>query len=388
LGNWETGARAGLYIHVPFCSSICPYCDFSVLIAGEERRAAWAAGVVREAEISAADGLIFDTVYFGGGTPSAMTPAVLSDVIGGVRGHLEISPEAWLALEANPEDVTQETATAWKGFGVRTVSLGVQSFDDRALAFLGRKHSAADACSAVEILRGTGFDEISVDLIYGLPEQTLASWQSQIEQTVAFGVEHVSCYQLTFHQRTVFGRRWSEGRIRELSEDEQGEFFMLTHELLTAAGYEGYEVSNFAAAPEYRSRHNQKYWDHSPYIGLGPSAHSFVSGRRWWNHRKLRLWQKALDEGGLPVEGDERLTKQQLLLEAVMLGLRTADGLDLEYLHRRFDLDLLPSNATTVENLCQAGHLTVVGHRLVPTTRGLAISDTLARAFDLTIPQK
>jgi len=312
-----------------------------------------------------------------------MTPAVLGGVLGGVRAHLEISPEAWLSLEVNPEDVTLETATAWRGLGVGTVSLGVQSLDDQVLAFLGRRHNSADAYSAVEILQGAGFDEISVDLIYGLPDQTLESWRSQIEETISLGVEHLSCYQLTFHLQTVFGRRRSEGRIRELPEDEQAEFFMLTHELLTAAGYEGYEVSNFAAAPEHRSRHNRKYWDHSPYIGLGPSAHSFVSGHRWWNHRKLRLWQKAVDAGGLPVDGEEQLTTQQLLLEAVMLGLRTADGLDLEKLNRRFDFDLLQANTAAVEKLCRSGHLTVVGHNLVPTTRGLAIADTLARSFEL-----
>jgi oxygen-independent coproporphyrinogen-3 oxidase len=358
-----------------------------VLIAGEERRAAWAAGVVREAEISAANGLRFDTVYLGGGTPSTMTPSELAEVLGGVCAQLEVAPEAWLSLEVNPEDVTAERAAAWRDLGVRTVSLGVQSLDDRVLAFLGRKHSAADAYSAVKTLQGAAFDSISVDLIYGIPGQTLKSWRSQVEATAALGVEHVSCYQLTIHRGTVFGRRRNEGRIRELPEDDQAEFFMLTHELLAAAGYESYEVSSFAAAPDHRSRHNRKYWNHSPYIGLGPSAHSFVSGRRWWNHRKLRLWQKAVDAGGLPVDGEELLTTEQLVLETVMLGLRTADGLDLKELRRRFDLDLLTANAAAVEKLCRSGHLTVVGHHLIPTTRGLAIADTLARSFELTAPQ-
>ena len=163
----------------------------------------------------------------------------------------------------------------------------------------------------------------------------------------------------------------------------QGELFILTHEILNAAGYEGYEVSNFAAAPEHRSQHNQKYWNHSPYIGLGPSAHSFVSGRRWWNHRKLRQWQKAVDAGGSPVEGEEKLTTRQLLLEAVMLGLRTADGLDLVNLRDRFGFDLLRGNAATVEKLRLSGHLAIEGDRLVPTIRGLAIADTLARSFEL-----
>jgi len=181
----------------------------------------------------------------------------------------------------------------------------------------------------------------------------------------------------------VFGRRLARGLINELPTDTQAELFFLTHEVLMDSGFEGYEVSNFAAAPEYRSRHNRKYWNHTPYLGLGPSAHSFAAGRRWWNRRKLRLWQSALEAGRPPVEGEERPTEEQFLLEAVMLGLRTTDGLDLGALRERFGFNLAQANAGLIERLCASGHLVVGGGFLRPTLSGMAVADGMAASFRL-----
>jgi len=374
---------AGLYIHVPFCTSVCPYCDFAVTIAGEDRRDAWAAGVVREAEMYAECGLTFDTVYLGGGTPSSVAPKRLESVFDGLRACLEIDESAVCYLEANPEDVTAETAMAWRQLGVDVVSLGVQSFDDEALAFLGRQHSTSDARAAMEILLGAGFHTVSVDLIYGLSGQKPGEWKAQLAGAVSLGVDHLSCYQLTFHGGTLFGRRLARGLMDQVPEREQAELFFLTHEVLSDAGFEGYEVSNFAAATEHRSRHNQKYWDHTPYLGLGPSAHSFANGRRWWNRRKLRQWQTAVDSGKPPVEDEEWPSREELLLEILMLGLRTTDGVDLTKIRERHGIDLLASNTATIDRFCISGHLHVDGDRLRPTLTGLAIADTLARSFDI-----
>ena len=379
----ETDASAGLYIHVPFCTSVCPYCDFAVTIAGEERRAAWAEGVVREAEIYADCGLAFDTVYLGGGTPSSVAPERLESVFDGLRDRLEIDKSAVWYLEANPEDVTPESVAAWRQIGVDVVSLGVQSFDDEVLAFLGRQHSASDARAAMEILLAAGFHTVSVDLIYGLSGQTLGGWKAQLAGAVSLGIDHLSCYQLTFHGGTLFGRRLDRGLMEQVPEREQAELFFLTHEVLSDAGYEGYEVSNFAAAPEHRSRHNQKYWDHTPYLGLGPSAHSFCGGRRWWNRRKLRLWQAAVDSGRPPIEDEERPSREQLALEVLMLGLRTTDGVDLTNIRERYGIDLQVDNAETIDRFCESGHLRLDGDNLRPTLAGFAIADTLARSFVL-----
>jgi oxygen-independent coproporphyrinogen-3 oxidase len=339
--------------------------------------------VVREAETHSECGLTFDTVYLGGGTPSSVAPERLDSVFEGLRNHLEINEDAVCYLEANPEDVTLETVAAWRQIGVDVVSLGVQSFDDGALGFLGRQHSASDALAAVEILLSEGFYTVSVDLIYGLSGQTLREWKAQLARAVSLGIDHLSCYQLTFHGETLFGRRLDRGLVEQVSELEQAELFFLTHGVLSDAGYEGYEVSNFAATSEHRSRHNQKYWDHTPYMGLGPSAHSFCGGRRWWNRRKLRLWQTAVDSGRSPIEDEERPSPEQLALEALMLGLRTTDGVDLTRIRERNGIDLLESNTTTIDRFCKSGHLHVDGGRLRPTLTGLAIADTLARSFDI-----
>jgi len=376
-------SSAGLYIHVPFCTSVCPYCDFAVTIAGEERRSAWADGVVREAAMYSDCGMEFDTVYFGGGTPSALNPQELSDIVAGLRQNLSISDNATLHLEANPEDATVENLDAWRDLGVEFVSLGVQSFDDRGLRFLGRRHSALRAVEAVEALLGAGFHTVSIDLIYGLEGQTAANWRAQLDRAVGFGVQHLSCYQLTFHEETVFGRQLRLGVITETPERLQEELFFLTHELLSAAGCGAYEVSNFAREPEHRSHHNQKYWDHTPYLGLGPSAHSFDGCRRWWNRRKLRLWQTDIDAGKNPIEDREQPSNKQLVLEALMLGFRTSAGVDLDQLSSRFDIGLWTPNAALIDRLLDAGLVQAMGSRLQPTLAGFAVADTLARSFDI-----
>jgi len=379
----ETGTGAGLYVHVPFCTSVCPYCDFAVTIAGEERRRAWVDAVVREAEMYSDIGLSFDTVYLGGGTPSSLDPEQLDQIVGGLRPYLDVDRKALLFLEANPEDVSVSRASAWHDLGVHFVSLGVQSFDDADLAFLGRRHSEDEARRAAEILCESGFSTVSVDLIYGLDGRSENHWRRQLESALDLGVDHLSCYQLTVHNETVLGRRVANGTAGELGDEGLSDLFLLTHELLADAGFEGYEVSNFASAPEHRSGHNQKYWDHTPYLGLGPSAHSFAGGRRWWNRRKLRLWQTAVSEGKIPVEEEERPSSEQLILEALMLGFRTAAGVDLDRLRDRFGIDLRAANEDVVDQLCASGHIEVDGSRLRPTLAGLAIADTLARSFAL-----
>jgi len=375
--------KAGLYVHVPFCASVCPYCDFAVTLAGEERRRDYIAGIGREAAMAAAEGLAFDTVYLGGGTPSALSADQLAEILDGVRGRLQVGEDAWTFLEINPEDVSAASVRAWRELGVRTMSLGVQSFDDAELGFLGRRHTAGDARRALDRLREGGFATVSLDLIYGLPGQTADGWRRQLEEAAARSADHLSCYQLTIHQGTVFGRRQASGSLGEAVEPVQAELFLLTHRVLAELGYEGYEVSNFAAAPRHRSGHNLKYWSHQPYLGLGPSAHSFVGRRRFWNQRKLRAWQRAVDAGCRPVEGSEELGDAELALEAVMLGLRTADGVDLGSLRSRYGVDLVELNRRAIERFCNGGQLVLDGDRLRPTVAGMAIADTLARALEV-----
>jgi coproporphyrinogen III oxidase-like Fe-S oxidoreductase len=271
----------------------------------------------------------------------------------------------------------------WRDLGVRFLSLGIQSFDAEALRFLGRRHGPAEARRSVEIAREAGFDTISIDLIYGLPDQPFEVWRRTLEETVALAPDHISCYQLTFHEGTPFGFRLERGTMRELPEEDQAEVFEFTHAFLRDHGYPAYEVSNFARSPEHRSRHNQKYWHHVPYLGLGPSAHSFSGSQRWWNERKLGPYEMRIETGEKPIAGSEDLTREDLALEALMLGLRTVDGIDLIEFQRRYGVDLTKHNEPLLERLAGEGLIAIRGPVLAPTEAGLAVADSLARAFEV-----
>jgi oxygen-independent coproporphyrinogen III oxidase len=395
-------AAPGLYLHVPFCSAICPYCDFSVLKGGLPARKRFVEHLIAEVTLAAPEWRgprPFDTVYFGGGTPSLLPAEDLERVLGACRSHLTLAtPAPWIFLEANPEDVTPDACAAWRGLGVRTVSLGVQSFSDDALRFLGRRHSVEQGRAAVETAQAAGFDTVSIDLIFGLPGQTPEAWRRELATVGALGPGHVSCYQLTIHARTRFGVAAKRGQLSEMPEGEQAVLFELTHRLLADAGYSAYEVSNFARRRDHESRHNRKYWDHTPYLGLGPSAHSLAvedaggrpAARRWWNERRTLRWEGRVAAGERPVEGEESLGPKELATEAVMLGLRTTAGIDLDDFEARYGFDLLGANHALVARLAAEGHLVLGaggegGRRLVPTASGLAVADGMAAAFDIPL---
>ena len=392
----------GLYLHIPFCSAICPYCDFSVLRAGLPARKRFVEHLIAEVALAArewSDPVPFDTVYFGGGTPSLLPVEDLERVLDACRAHLALStPAPWIFLEANPEDVTPAACAAWRNLGVRTLSLGVQSFSDDALRFLGRRHSARQARAAVETAQAAGFDTVSVDLIFGLPGQTAEAWRRELAAAVALEPGHLSCYQLTIHLRTRFGVRAARGELSELPEEEQAVLFEEAYRFLADAGYSAYEVSNFARGRDHESRHNRKYWDHTSYLGLGPSAHSLVASdastlpaaRRWWNELRTPRWESRVAAGARPIEGEESLGPRALATEAVLLGLRTTAGIDLDRFAARYGVELLAANEALVARLLAEGHLVLragpEGDRwLRPTASGLAVADGMAGAFELPL---
>lgn len=404
----EAGAAPGLYVHVPFCDRVCPYCDFAVQTGGPRQRDAYLRSLLQEIRCWADRGVgptgslgsaggrdpealrwepgqAFDSVYLGGGTPSSLSLDALEQILAALRGGLPVAEDAELTLEANPEDISDHRLAAWRSLGVSRLSLGVQSFDPAALDLLGRSHTPRQAIAAIERSMAAGFDAVSLDLIFAVPGQTVASWEASLQRAVELRPHHISCYELTVHPGTRFFRARQRGGFLEVSDDHKAEQFFVTHRFLAAAGYPAYEVSNFARRPEFRSRHNAKYWDHTAYLGLGPSAHSY-DGRhqRWWNEPRLIDWQSALDGAGSGVLEVETLTPEQRVLEALALGLRTTAGVDLEHMAGLYGIDLRPSNATLVESLAQRGLLEGgSGQRLVPTLEGLALADTLAAAFEI-----
>ncbi len=279
--------RAGLYVHIPFCSSICPYCDFAVTTGRPAEKARFVKALIREIELTESP-FVFDTIYLGGGTPSALPPTDLERIVDRLRERFRVTENATLCLEANPEHVDADATRAWRDQGVSFLSLGIQSFDGLELRFLHRRHGPRIAQKSVAVALDAGFATVSVDLIFGLPDQSLGTWIANLDEAARSGASHISCYQLTIHKDTVFAHWREAGRLTEMPEDNQAELFERTYEVLEGAGFAAYEVSNFAKTAAHRSRHNLKYWRHVPYLGLGPSAHSFDGRNRSWNHRKLQ----------------------------------------------------------------------------------------------------
>ena len=379
----EPAECAGLYVHIPFCSAVCPYCDFAVQTGSAAQRAALVSLLRAETALWGPWERPFDTVYFGGGTPSLLDAGQLDQALAAIRSGLPIRSDARLFLEANPEDVTPERIGEWRSLGVSFLSLGVQSFHDGELRALGRRHDGRGARRAVEACLEGGFDTVSVDLMFGLPDQDLATWSENLETVIALGPEHVSCYQLTIHEGTAYGRRRARGRLTEMPESAQADFFAYTHARLADAGWTGYEVSNFARASGHRSRHNLKYWRHVPYLGLGPSAHSFDGARRWWNHRALDDYARRIARGERAIEAGESLDGEALALEALMFGLRTAEGIDLSGFRLRYGVDLTGLNRRLIATLVDDGLVRCDAGALRPTPRGLAVADGLAARFRL-----
>jgi len=375
----------GLYIHVPFCALVCPYCDFAVQTGGPRKREAFTEALVRE--IGAARwsfDLPFDTIYLGGGTPSSLTIDALEHILAAARDSLPVHADPVIALEANPEDVTTENLQAWKDLGVGCLSLGVQSLDVEALETLGRAHTPEQAGDAASAALASGIEVVSIDLIYGVPGQSAESWQAGLQEAIELRPQHLSCYELTVHEGTRFYRSRQRGDFVEVADDDKATLFFETHRFLADAGYPAYEVSNFARAPEYRSRHNQKYWDHSPYLGVGPSAHSFDgTANRWWNERRLDDWIAAVGSDRPPIAGAESLVARDLILEALALGFRTATGVDMTSVEERYGVDLAAANAELLDDLTETGFLEDIGlpTTLTPTLEGMAIADTLAASF-------
>jgi oxygen-independent coproporphyrinogen-3 oxidase len=379
--------EAGLYVHVPFCRALCPYCDFAVNVATERRRSRYLELLLTEIALRGQPEGKFDTLYFGGGTPSLLPVPALARIVRELTLRGWLSSDCRVFLEANPEDVNEAVLAGFRDAGVTTLSFGIQSLDPDALLFLGRRHTREEAFHVVALAREAGFDTVSIDIMYGIPGETESRLRRDLEDAIRLSPDHLSCYQLTVHEKTLFGRRTRGGHLREVSDEGQGSFFRLTHRVLEGAGYEAYEVSNFARAPEHRSRHNEKYWRHESYLGLGPSAHSFDGRARSWNERSFFSWERRLLEGEVPIAGSEELDDEDLLLETLMLRLRTPEGVDLGAIESRFGFDLLGLNRSLVERAREDDLLVREGSFLRPTVDGLAVADGLARAFLLSPPR-
>ena len=328
---------AGIYIHVPFCQSRCAYCDFysTTLLAHRE---AYVEAVCRELQhrLPELQGETIKTLYFGGGTPSTLTIEELR-VILETLANLEVlgNPNNLeLTLEANPDDLTEEYVKGLRTLPINRVSLGIQSFHDRTLRLVGRRHTAQEAIDAVHHLQQAGLTNISIDLIYGLPGESLDDWAYSLDQAIALGVKHISAYHLTYEEGTRLWRMQEQGLVAPIDEEQSVRSFELLREKLLSAGYEHYEISNFAL-PGYHSRHNSSYWQGIKYIGIGPGAHSYDGSNRRWNLSSLTDYIATPHEEDVPHEV-EHLTTDERYDERIITELRTAQGINLTGLKADF----------------------------------------------------
>ncbi len=368
----------GLYIHVPFCQSRCGYCDF-YSITQTDLMPEYLVALQREMGWYRDKFESFDTVYLGGGTPSLLRPGRVGDLIDAIRKAFVILPGSEITCEVNPADLNREDLKDLHDLGINRLNIGVQSFSDGELLMLGRRHNRMQAVAAFEDACSAGFENIGLDLIYCLPGQSLSMWEENLRQALDLRPAHLSCYELELKDHTPLGQRLAHGEIVQPGEDTQREFFLRTSEILETAGFIHYEVSNFALGMNHASRHNQKYWDHTPYLGLGPSAHSFDGAGRWWNHASLEHYLGDLREGCAPVAGSEVLDREALYSEALLLGFRTRRGIDLNEIRRRFGRDLLSEHAQVLERFSREGLITIENDFLRPTRAGMSVADGLAR---------
>jgi oxygen-independent coproporphyrinogen-3 oxidase len=369
---------AGIYIHIPFCRQACYYCNFHFTTSLRHKNELVAA-LLKETEIRKEyfEKELVETIYFGGGTPSLLSIEELILLIDKSRLLYRVAEDAEITLETNPDDITKEKLEAWKEIGINRLSIGIQSFFDEDLQWMNRAHNAQQATGNLELARQY-FDNITIDLIYGTPLLTNEKWKYNVEKALSFAVPHLSCYALTVEPRTPLQKMITEGDKQDVNPDLQSEQFILLMQWLGEAGYEHYEISNFAK-PGFRSRHNSSYWQRKKYIGIGPSAHSFDGRSRQWNISNNQQYIASITRGIIPCE-IEALTPVQKLNEYIMTSLRTSEGLYLGNMDKEIKNQLLKtSEKYTRQNLIKQED-----DFLILTREGKLLADGIAAGLFFT----
>lgn len=367
---------AGIYIHIPFCKTKCHYCDFYKQIGSTHissfLQALHGEIVQRASELH---GQFVDTIYIGGGTPSLLAVEQLNELLGWLHECFVVRSHAEITLECNPDDLTPDYIRRLGESVINRLSIGAQSFQDCDLQLMNRRHCAMQAIGAVRMAQDAGFDNISIDLIYGLPQMPLAVWQHNIAQAVELNVSHVSAYHLTYHEGTLFYKRMQEGLLQEIPDEESFQQFEMLREKMAEAGYEHYEISNFAKEGRY-SQHNRAYWERKPYVGLGPSAHSFDWHSRRWNCSSVSQYVEAMRNQSVYFE-TEQLSEQDQYNDYIITRLRTKWGIDESYLQAHFSPLLLAHFLSQADAHLKTGQMLCEEHCYTLSTTGLFVSDAI-----------
>lgn len=376
--------EASVYIHVPYCKSKCRYCNFNSYPGREDEFGNYVNALLAELELRSQhlSAAVVPTVFFGGGTPTVIGAEMLGAILDRcpAEAGLAVSPEAEISIEANPETVSPPLLDALLAAGFNRISLGVQSFSDTALRRLGRIHSGAQAALAVRQAAEAGFRNISVDLMFGIPAQDIAGWEEDLEAALSLRPQHISAYGLAVEEKTPFARLLKLGLISLPDEEACCKMYSAAVEKLARAGYEHYEISNFAL-PGYRCRHNVNYWRNGSYLGLGAGAHSYLDGERSANVDDPGRYIAMAANAGSAVRFHEKLAPRAALGEALMLGLRLLEGIDMEEYTGRYGVDFQQEFGGTVAELVCQGFMEMEGGRLKLTRRGVLLSDEVFQKF-------
>ena len=367
----------GIYIHFPFCIKKCSYCDF-FSITDMKNREKFILSLISEIGIYARsfnNRPAVDTLYFGGGTPSLMEPCELALILDELQKYFIFKEGFEFTHECNPGTIEKSKLDGFRELGVNRLSIGIQSLIPKELEFLDRIHSPEEALKAIVTAREAGFENISTDIIFSLPGQKVDDIKYTLENLLEYNPNHISAYNLTFEKGTPLFNRMQSGKVLKNNDETDAEIFEFVSDKLTESGYEQYEVSNFALYGK-KCRHNLNYWNVGEYFAFGPSAHGFVNGVRYWNHRNLKKYFDLLDNSELPVEGKETLTKRQKLEERIMLGLR-CEGINIDDIKKEFDIDLSYFNKELINHLFQEGLMTNGNGILRLTRKGFLLSDEI-----------
>ena len=372
---------AGIYVHIPFCSSRCSYCDFATGIYQSALAEAYVDAVIHEIRNSFYAGRRVDTIFFGGGTPSLLSSTQLDRILSALHECFAIEHTAEITLEINPGSVTAEKLREFRRLGINRASFGAQTFDDAELAKLGRSHTAADTLKTFAHLRDAGFENVSFDLIAGLPGQTLERWEQNVVQALQLRPEHLSFYLLEVHSGTPIAEHIRKGIQPVPDDDLAGVMYQSMLDQAIAAGYEHYEISNLCL-PGFHSRHNVKYWTAEPYYGFGCSAHSYDGEtRRWSNQRDVSKYVEMVEKGQSPIVEEQQLSQDDVRAEALFLGMRLMRGVDVRRYRESFGVDLHDQHGNELDRFYKAGLLEFDGDLIRLTRTGALLSNEVFAAF-------
>jgi oxygen-independent coproporphyrinogen-3 oxidase len=377
--------KPGLYIHIPFCISKCGYCDFYSIVDTSLTNTFINALLdeikITSSQFKAKD--LFDTVYFGGGTPSLLKPDQISRILDTLSEYYLLDDDCEITSEINPGTLGTLQLKELFDLGFNRISIGVQSFVQDELKLLDRIHTVEESVKTIHACRGAGFEKINLDLIFAIPNQSTINWKYSLKKALSFSPEHLSVYNLTYEEKTPFYLKLKAGQIVRLDEQKEIEYFSMAHDLLTISGYSHYEISNYANSESEYSRHNYKYWQHTPYLGFGPSAHSFWENSRWANIRSVDEYVLKIKNGELPRLFEEKLKEHQLISEHIFLALRTYQGLSLAEFENLFGFNFLKKFVRESQKLIENKLAIIKDDYFRLTEKGILICDEILLQFTI-----